>query len=148
MIISSLKYSERVEGLHPQFKRLFDYVKSNNLLDAPLGRIVMDGDDFYINNIEVQGLTREAQVLEMHEVYIDVHILLAGEETFGWKSMEQIENISKEYNPEKDCALSDDKPTSYTTLKVGEFAIVYPEDPHAPNISDGAIRKLVAKIKL
>ncbi|MFI3281379.1 MAG: YhcH/YjgK/YiaL family protein [Rikenellaceae bacterium] len=148
MIISSLKFSERVEGLHPLFATLFNYVKSNDLLNAPLGRIEIDGDNLFINNVEVQGLAADAQVLEMHEAYIDVHILLKGEETIGWKSIDQIEKITKPYSAEAECALSDDKPTSYTTLKEGEFAIVYPEDPHAPIIGTGVIRKLIAKVKL
>ena len=30
----------------------------------------------------------------------------------------------------------------------GQFVIVYPEDPHAPVIGSGKIRKLIAKVKL
>ncbi len=148
MIVSNLKYSERVEVLHPRFKILFDFVKSNNLLDMPLGRVEVDGDNIFINNIEIDGLTREAQVLEMHESYIDIHILLRGEETIGWKSIDEIENYTKSYDSESECALSDDTPTSYTTLREGEFMIVFPEDPHAPAIADGKIRKLIAKVRL
>jgi beta-galactosidase beta subunit len=33
-------------------------------------------------------------------------------------------------------------------LKKGEFCIVYPEDPHAPAISNGKIRKLIGKVKV
>ena len=39
MIVSNLQNSARVESLHPLFKQLFDYVKANDLLNAPLGRI-------------------------------------------------------------------------------------------------------------
>ena len=39
MIVSNLQNSARVEALHPLFKQLFDYVKANDLLNAPLGRI-------------------------------------------------------------------------------------------------------------
>ena len=33
-------------------------------------------------------------------------------------------------------------------MQPGEFAIVYPEDPHAPVIGEGKIRKLIGKVKL
>ena len=36
MIVSNLQNSARVESLHPLFKQLFDYVKANDLLNAPL----------------------------------------------------------------------------------------------------------------
>ncbi len=148
MIVSSLKYSQRVESLHVRFKTLFEFVKSNNLLEMPLGRVEVDGDNIFINNVEIDGVAADKQLLEMHQLYIDIHILLRGEETIGWKSIDEIENITKAYDEESECALSDDLPTSYTTLREGEFMIVYPEDPHAPAISEGKIRKLIAKVRL
>ena len=45
MIVSNLQNSGRIESLHPQFKPLFDYVKTHDLLHAELGRIDIDGDD-------------------------------------------------------------------------------------------------------
>ena len=51
MIVSNLQNSARVESLHPLFKQLFDYVKANDLLNAPLGRIELDGDNLFINNV-------------------------------------------------------------------------------------------------
>lgn len=46
MIVSNLQNSQRIEGLHPLFKSLFDYVKTHDLLHADLGRIEVDGDQF------------------------------------------------------------------------------------------------------
>ena len=148
MIVSNLENSQRIEGLHPSFKRLFDYVKTHDLLHAPLGRIELDGDKLFINNSEPECIPAEKQVLEMHRDYIDVHILLTGKETIGWKTIETLQNITQPYQNESDCALSDDKPTMYTVLQPGEFCILYPEDPHAPIIGEGKIRKLIGKIKL
>ena len=120
MIVSNLQNSQRIEGLHPLFKSLFDYVKTHDLLHADLGRID----------------------------YIDVHILLEGEEMIGWKALEDLQNETKAYSKEEDCALYSDRPTTYVSLLPGQFVIVYPEDPHAPVIGSGKIRKLIAKVKL
>ena len=73
MIVSNLSNSSRWRAPHPLFKNAFDYVKNNDLLHAELGRIVIDGDNLFINNVNPECASRE-QVLELHRDYIDVHI--------------------------------------------------------------------------
>ena len=148
MIVSNLQNSERIESLHPLFKKLFDYVKSHDLLHTPCGRIELEGDTLFINNVNSTCLTAEQQVLELHHAYIDVHILLEGQETIGWKAAEDLAQEIQPYRAETDCALYADKPTSYIRLQPGQFMIVFPEDPHAPIIGEGNIRKLIGKVKL
>lgn len=148
MIHANLKDSGRVDSLHPLLKRLFDYVKSHDFTDVPFGRIELDGNNLFINYSEVKGMKEEEQVLEYHQQYMDVHIPLSAPEVFGWKATCDLKHLCQEYDAKKDCALSDDKPTSFVTIGVGEFVIVYPEDAHATNISPVNFRKLVAKIKL
>lgn len=148
MIISNLPNSKRIECLHPLFKTLFDYVKSHDLLNTELGRITLDGDDLFINNVNPQCVEEKDQVLELHQDYIDVHILLEGRERIGWKAVEDVRNCIQEYNKEGDCALYKDIPTSFVDLVPGQFVVVYPEDPHAPVIGKGKIRKLIAKVRI
>lgn len=148
MIVSNLQNSHRVESLHPMFKRLFDYVKTHDLLHAELGRIEIEGDALFINNVNPECVSAEKQVLEVHRDYIDVHILLEGAERIGWKAIEDVTDESKPYEKEGDCALYADAPTAFVDLLPGQFMIVYPEDPHAPVIGNGKIRKLIAKVKL
>lgn len=148
MIVSNLQNSQRVEGLHPLFKPLFDYVKSHDLLHTELGRIEIKGDELFINNVNPECVAAEKQVLEVHRAYIDVHILLEGAERIGWKAIEDLTSETKPYEEEGDCALYSDVPTAFVDLLPGQFMIVYPEDPHAPVIGQGKIRKLIAKVKL
>lgn len=148
MILSNLQNSERIEGLHPLFKKFFDYVKSHDLLHTECGRIELDGDRLFINNVNPTCVSAEEQVLEVHRDYIDVHVLLEGEETIGWKALEDLQDEKQPYLKEGDCALYSDRPTSFATLQPGQFLIVWPEDPHAPVIGTGKIRKLIGKIKI
>lgn len=148
MILTTLNDSQRIEPLHPLFKTLFDYVKQHNLLDAPLGRIEIDGDNLFINNSLAEGVARDAQVLEIHRKYIDVHILLEGNETIGWKPLGEINHFSKPYDEAGDCELSDDCPTTFVDMLPGHVLVVYPEDPHAPVIGNGKIRKLIGKVRV
>lgn len=148
MIVSNLQNSQRVEGLHPLFKVLFDYVKSHDLLHADLGRIELKGDELFINNVNPECLPADKQVLELHRDYVDVHILLEGAERIGWKAIEDLAAEKKPYEEGGDCALYSDVPTTFVDLLPGQFAIVYPEDPHAPIIGTGKIRKLIGKVKI
>lgn len=148
MIVTNLQNTERYENLHPLFKTLFDYVKTHDLTKEPTGRIELDGDNLFINNSNPTLIPAEKQVLEMHRDYIDVQILLEGEEAVGWKALEDIQHISKEYDKEGDYALSDDTPTCYLNFKAGQIYILYPEDPHAPIIGEGTVRKAIGKVKI
>lgn len=148
MIVSNLQNTQRVEKLHPLFKTLFDYVKTHDLLHTELGRIEIEGDRLFINNVNPECVSPDKQVLEVHHDYIDVHILLEGAERIGWKAIEDVTDVTKLYEKEGDCALYADVPTAFIDLLPGQFMIVYPEDPHAPVIGNGKIRKLIAKVKL
>lgn len=148
MIIGNTSQSSRIFGLHPLFKKLFEFVKDTDFDSLPLGKIEVDGDQLYVMNINPDGADQELQPLEMHRKYIDVHILLSGNEKIGWKPIEEIRHFTREYDESSDCALSDDRPRYYIDLMPGEYCIVYPEDPHAPAISRGKIRKLIGKVKL
>lgn len=149
MILSTLSQSERIEALHPAFKAAFDYIKNHDLLNAPLGRIELDGDRLFINNSLVEQPKTEAeQVLEAHRQYLDIHVLLSGSERIGWKSLEACGAPSSPYNEADDYLLVAEPADTYVDLRPGDFLIVYPEDAHAPIIGTAPIRKLVVKVKL
>ena len=143
MIVTNLNNTERIETLHPLFKKLFDYVKTHDILNTPCGRI-----NLYINNVNPECIPAEKQVLEVHRDYIDVQILLQGKETIGWKALEDSKEEVKPYEKEGDCALYSDTPTTWIHLVPGQLAIFFPEDAHAPVIGEGKIRKMIAKVKL
>lgn len=148
MILTTLADSGRIEPLHPLFKRFFDYVKEHDLLHAPLGRIEVDGDRLFINNVEADLTDAATQLLEAHREYIDVHVVLDGEEHFGWRPLADCAAVRQSYDSAADCALYADRPSSWLTLRPGQAAIVFPEDPHAPVVGEGRVRKLIGKIKL
>lgn len=148
MILTTLADSGRIEPLHPLFERFFDYVKEHDLLHAPLGRIEVDGDRLFINNVEATLADAATQPLEAHREYIDIHVVLDGEERFGWRPLADCAAVRQPYDPAADCALYADRPSSWLTLRPGQAAIVFPEDPHAPVVGEGRVRKLIGKIKL
>ena len=91
---------------------------------------------------------KEAAVLETHIEMIDIQIPLSCEETFGYTPLEDLPPLA--YNPEKDITLYGDlKAQTYLTLKPGQMVIFFPQDGHAPCISDNAeIKKAIFKVKV
>lgn len=149
MILSTLSESGRIESLHPLLKTLFDYVKGHDLAAVPAGRIVLQGDDLFINVSDATLLPREQQKLEVHRAYMDVHIPLSGTEVIGWRALSSLRQPSEApFDAENDFALYAAPATSYVEVRPGEFLIVYPEDAHAPVIGEGRLRKLIAKVRL
>ncbi len=148
MEIGKLSNTKRAELLHPALKVLFDFIKSTDFNKLPLGKITVDEDRVFVMNLDISGVSQDDQPLEMHRKYIDVHILLRGNEKIGWKPLDEISHYTKEYEDEGDCALSDDAPRFYVELHPGDYCIVFPEDPHAPAISSHSIRKLIGKVKV
>ena len=115
--------------------------------DRP-GRIELDGDNLFNNYMDVEGEPAEKRPLEVHREYIDVHILLSGKERIGWLAPSALKTRTQDFGPDCDMALYSDTPSLFIDLLPGQFAIIYPEDPHAPIIGEGKIRKLIAKIKI
>lgn len=148
MVIGHLNDSARYESLHPAFKQVFSYIKAHDLLHAPLERIELDGDRLFINNVEPTLVPQDKQPLEAHRTYLDIHVILEGQERFGWRDLADCGTPSRPYSEEDDYMLFDLPATSYTDLSAGQFAIVWPEDAHAPVIGEGKVRKLIIKARV
>lgn len=148
MIYGNIAYADRYASLHPLLPQLFAYVKSHDLLHTPMGKIVLDGDKLFINNVNPECLSEEKQVLEVHRRYIDVHILLEGKERVGWRNTDDCKELAHPYDEAGDFATFFDRPTTYIDMMPNDFLIVFPEDAHAPIIGSGKIRKAIAKVML
>lgn len=148
MFVGTLSDTTLAEKLHPRMQQFFEFVRQHNFDNEPLGRIDIDGNLVFVNNVDTAGASEAAQPLEMHRLYIDVHVLLRGTERMGYLPTECVTAYSQEYREDGDCALSTQTPQFYVDMKPGDFCIVYPEDAHAPAISTGRIRKLIGKIKI
>ncbi len=149
MILCSLENSDRIEAMHPLFKKLFDYVRTHDLLNVPAGRITIDGADLYINIADATLVKPETQKLEVHREYIDVHFPLSGEEIVGWTALNDVKSESEApFDAENDFALYAEPAATYFTARPGSFYVMYPEDAHAPIIGQGKLRKAIAKVRL
>ena len=49
MIIGSLTQTKRFEILHPDFKKVFEYVRSGNWQQVTAGKIILEEDKIWVN---------------------------------------------------------------------------------------------------
>ena len=146
MILSSLSQSSRHTSLHPLFQRAFDYIGDTDLFNVAPGRYHIVGDDLIAIVEQVPGKTKEMAKLEAHRKYIDIQLVLEGDETMGWKPLADCLNPVSEHSMEKDIRFFHDAPASYVPVPPDHFCIFFPEDAHAPLIGSGTIRKVIFKV--
>lgn len=148
MIVSSIENVGRYAELHPLFETLFSYFWDNDLENMSSGKVSLLDDDLVIFKKDVICKSSREQQYEAHRKYIDVHYLLAGTEIIGWKNLSELSNMAKPYDVDSDSVIFADSISNLILLHPGDIVICFPEDAHAPEIGNGYIRKVVAKIKI
>lgn len=146
MILDSLNNTAAYEGLHPLFKKAFDYIKETDFSSIEAGKTELDGNKLIVNIASIFGKTKEEAAIETHNKYIDIQLPLMGVEKIGWKAGSELKEVSVPYSDEKDITFYIDRPTAFTKIYPGQFAIYFPEDGHAPGIGQGAIKKVIVKV--
>ena len=112
------------------------------------GKYPIKDKDLFLNLTVAKGRPKEAAVLETHIEMIDIQIPLSCDETFGYTPLGDLPAF--EYNAEKDITkYGTTLAQTYATLKPGQMAIFFPQDGHAPCISDHEeIKKAIFKVKV
>jgi len=150
MIIDTLANAGKYHGVHPLFAEAFRYIASQDLNVLEVGNYEIAGEDLKAVLMGKPGKTavESLEKFECHNKHIDIQVLIQGEEQIGWKPRSDCKLPKGEYNAEKDVLFYQDAPDMYFQLKPGQFVILFPEDVHAPMISEGTIKKLVIKVRL
>ncbi|MDX8386828.1 MAG: YhcH/YjgK/YiaL family protein [Gallionella sp.] len=146
MIFSSISQSSRYAALHPLFQRAFDYIRDTDLYNLAPGRYNIVGDELIAIVEHVEGRTREMARLECHRQYIDIQLVLDGDETMGWKPLADCHNPVGEFSVEKDIQFFIDASASWVPVPPDHFCIFFPEDAHAPLVGSGQVRKVIFKV--
>jgi len=146
MILDLLENSTRYEDLNPRFKQAFDFLKTTDLANLPLGIIELDGKNLYANVQEIGGKTPDTALMETHEKYIDIQVPVSGIEKMGWIARKNLKLLIDKYNPEKEMSLYADKTVNIICVQPSEFVVFFPEDGHQPGIGEGKWKKIIIKV--
>jgi len=143
MILGQLENAPRYLNLNPLFAAAFDFLATVDLAALPPGRRA--GPGFGVIVFDGEGLGSEAR-LEAHRREIDVHFVVAGDESIGWRPTSQCTRELHPYDPQRDLVRFEDAPALWCPLPTGSFAVCFPDDGHAPFGGTGPVRKVILKV--
>ena len=148
MIIDRLENLSKYAALNPLFADVIEFLKGHDLQTLEPGKYPIKDKDAFLNLQLAKGRSLETAFLETHIEMIDIQIPISGEETFGYTPLCDLPAF--EYNAEKDITkYGDTKAQTYFTVKPGQFAIFFPQDGHAPCITEAPeIKKAIFKVKI
>ena len=144
MIFDSLKNIDTYKGLdiYPALK----FFAEHDMSETAPGKYTMEGEDFYsVSEYQTKPKTRS----EAHKEYIDIQILLSGEEYIGVAPLTE-DMVAVDCKDGGDCWFYD-CPVDRVAMKPGMFMVLYPQDVHLPgDMKDAptACKKVVGKIKV
>lgn len=156
MILGNLSNLGEMDYLTPRLKEMLNYLRDNDLRDRELGRIELEGESLFINIEENDMAPREERRPEAHRRYLDIQLVLEGEESIGVAVDSRAENITgvlEEYSEERDIIFYEDvKRENMIDLFPGDFAVFFPEDIHRPRCTvgekPGRAKKAIVKMRL
>ena len=112
------------------------------------GKYTVDGDELYFMVQSYQSRT-ENDTAEAHRKYIDIQYMVSGEELIGIGELSDMTE-EVEANPDSDYWLYRG-PMSKIRLGEGYFAVMFPQDAHAPGIAvsePSQVKKIVVKVRM
>lgn len=132
--------------------RIHDYVLKSVALakeNQEDGKFEINGDDVFLILVTAMTEPAEHRKSEIHYNYIDIQLLLKGDEVFGISGYTEAEYLDKEFENDV-CFLPEIENEDFVTLHEGDFVIFYPGEAHRPLCSAGdspqQIRKAIIKI--
>ncbi len=146
MILSHKDDSARYVGLHPLFEQAFKFIAETDLHTHPTGRFPLLDDKLIAIVAHEQGRTYEQAPLECHRRYIDIQLVIEGVEQMGWRPLHDCHTPTADYDQDKDLMFFEDGVLSWQLVPADYFCIFFPEDAHAPLVSDRQVRKLILKV--
>jgi YhcH/YjgK/YiaL family protein len=116
---------------------------------VPDGRMEVDGDRLYASVATYETGSREDRRFEAHRKYIDVQVVLEGEEVID-VSLDRDLPTLEAYDEERDVMfLVPPQEVASLAMRPGFFAVFYPHDTHRPGCRQQGkqrVRKIVLKV--
>ena len=146
MIIDKLENIGMYASVNPLFAQTIEFLRSTDLNAHELGKVVLKEGELFVNFAAARPKTKDDAKIETHNNFIDIQIPLTGTELMGY--MPRTDLAEAEYNAEKDVTFYPGHATDYLTVKPGMFAIFFPEDAHAPGVTEVELKKVIVKVRV
>ena len=137
-------------GIHPNLDLALEHITPEFLASLRDNqRVELKGDLVYCTRFTYETIPQEESFFEAHRRYLDIHIMLQGEERVDIAPPEAL--TLAEAREENDFYAYRGEPWHSTVLRPGEFLVVFPEDAHRIKVQvDGpkTVTKAVFKVCL
>lgn len=148
MIIDAQENHRHYLGLSPRFAAAFSFLAAPGLETLPDGRHEIDGDEVYAMVQRGKGRHWDGALMEAHDHYVDIQVVLFGHDRMGWKARGDCETRARhEDKPENDAYFYKDGPDCWLDVRPGQFVIFFPHDAHLPRTGEGHMHRVVVKVK-
>jgi len=148
---------DKIENLH-RYTQVLEVSLLSNALSEKIYDSVEEGKFEVGNNMDkffgiiMSYNTKGASegIWEAHRKYMDIHVILEGEELVYLEDIENCE-VSQTYDADGDYGLFTANPTKPVVLKAGHFLALYPNEVHmtsVKNVHSSTVRKIVFKQRL
>ena len=153
MIFDTLANAAQYKGLHVGIDQVLEAAKAYNADNYPeKTRVVIDGDNVFMNMAAYETHATDTAVFEAHQQYVDVMVMIDGTETIYVKPTDRLSHVYQEYKPEVEALLADfDNDATPLRVEAGMFVVLFPQDAHSPGCNaDGPanVKKIIGKVKL
>lgn len=132
----------------PLYDAIVQALAHNPAQKAP-DSYTLDGERLFMNVMTLTTQPPDEKKAELHRAYIDIQLLLEGQETIHYGVAESARDL-EEWHPEQDYQLCRAIHYPQTLhLKAGMFAIFMPGEPHKPGCHDtlrSPLKKVVIKL--
>ena len=148
MILDVKKNASLYKGIHSHLDKAIDYMLSADLNALLVGKHQIEGEDVFVLIQEYETKAIDAALFEAHQKYVDIQLILSGEEWIGYAPVQSLTSIEP-YDDKRDIAFFSGEGEMHK-LKSDMFAIYFPTDAHKPSIHDvkTVVKKAVFKVKL
>lgn len=152
MIFDSIENAKMYYGLHKGIAAAFEQMKDYTSDNYPDGKVIVDGDNVFLNTAPYETAVKNNPTFEAHRKYIDVMFMVDGDEIIYVTPTSKLSDITQEYSAEKDVLLAGPEPDAIPVrIKSGQFVILFPQDAHAPACAADKpmlVKKIIAKVKI
>ena len=152
MIFSSIKNLSENDFGQKYMACAAEFLLTHNLDELPLGKTEIDGDNVFMNVMEIETVQPSEKDYEAHKIYADIHIVIAGTESIAVAPLEQCV-LKGEFDYDIDFgAYINPGEETWVTLHAGDFMVTPSSDAHKPGCtlkkSGSKLKKAVMKVRV
>lgn len=147
MIYDQLARCSTYKGISNELDRALDLMGSLDNLSLKPGKNIVD-KDIYIMFLLYDTLEERSGAFEYHKQFIDIQLLLKGEEYICYSSLSVPEGEGA-FDLDNDCGLFSLTDGCDVLFKPGNFSIFFPGELHAPGIAvseSRSVEKIIIKV--